>query len=105
MFAIADGHGEGVLLAVPRARSLALLDTYFFAGIVGNDAVAELVVAPAEGDHVIILLPVAEGVVGGVDDDQGDFAVLEALVEMVAEPPGPGGAVVVADNDVVLGQI
>lgn len=58
----------------------------------------------AEADDLVVLLPVAEGVVGGVDDDE-PATVLDVPDEILLHVLWPGSAVVVGDDDLVVGEL
>jgi len=101
---VANDDGESLLRAMAGARPLALLDALLLSRRVENKSAAEIVVAPAEANHLVVLFPAAEGVVGSMDDDEA-LAVLEPSFQRGLEIRGPLGAVIVTENDIVVGEV
>src|SRR5262245_48812041 len=102
MIAIANDDLEWPGIAMPGTVPLSLGNADRLAGVVEQEPVAVVLVAPAHADHAVVFLPAAEGIVGGMDDDQANLACFEALLELLVELVRPGSAVVVAHQHVVL---
>src|SRR6185312_6468372 len=73
--------------------------------VADHRAVFFVAVAPtADADHLVVFLPLGKGIVGGVVTDKA-AAVAHEVFKSLAGFFGPGCAVVVADDNLVFGEV
>src|SRR5689334_1872521 len=106
MLFVADDDLEGVLRAVVAARPFARVADFLpFVVVIDIRPALLVAIAPAaEADHLVVFFPVAEGVVGRVDDDQ-PAAVLDIVDEVGLGLLRPARAVVIRDNNAIIGEL
>ena len=102
MFAIAERDLEGVLRPWPAPAPCPLATRTSLPFVVEGEAVAELVVAPAHADHLVVFLPAAERVVGRVDDDQAVLPFSDVTFQRTLRLVRPPVAVIVAQHNLIF---
>src|SRR5262249_55510224 len=107
---VANDDAELAGVAMSGAVAFAFGNDDAFALVVQQQPIAGVRAVPAHADHLGVFLPGAEGVVGGVNDDEAALAFLEALFEVPVDLLGPARgirivAVVIADDHVVLVEV
>src|SRR5262245_14793695 len=106
MLGVTDDDLERMLRPVVPAPSLGLIADELPISVQINIVASLLIPSPpaSQANDLVVIPPVAERIVRGMNDDES-AAPFYVINECLPRRFGPGGAVVVRDDNVVLGEV